>query len=74
MTHAMLTVRCDTCSLPMYRTDGQKVLDIEEGGRMQPITVVVNDVKMVFCSKSCAARWLIKQPVESLRKGGYPVF
>lgn len=68
----MLLVRCDTCLASMYRTDGRRVLDCDEGGRVEPILVVVKDKRSIFCSKSCAARWLIKQPIQSL-KDGYPL-
>jgi hypothetical protein len=71
--HDLVTVKCDLCREPLYRTDGRGVFDLERGGeRVQPVQVQVNNVRLLFCGKTCAARWLIKQPIESLRSG-YPL-
>lgn len=72
--HDPVTVKCDLCRAPMYRTDGRGVFDLEHGGeRVQPVQITVGRTQMLFCGKTCAARWLIKQPIGSLRSG-YPLF
>ncbi len=70
----VVTVKCDLCRAEMYRTDGRGVFDLERGGkRVAPVQVTVGNVKQLFCGKVCAARWLIRQPIASLRSG-YPLF
>jgi len=72
--HDLVTVKCDLCRASLYRTDGSGVFDLERGGKkIAPVQVVVNNVRNLFCGKTCAARWLLQQPIESLRSG-YPLF
>jgi hypothetical protein len=72
--HDLVTVKCVHCSTPMYRTDGWSVRSIEQDEiTVRPVCITVNNVRMAFCGKTCAARWIMEQPAGSLL-GGYPLF
>lgn len=65
-------INCVTCSRCVYRTDGVRVLHNAESRRPSIVLRVSNKLEVIFCSRSCAARWIMSAPEASLRRG-YPL-
>lgn len=62
-TNSLRTIQCAQCKKSLYQTDGRAIRAMNPGEcTPRTILLTINNEHITYCSRVCAARWILQQP------------